>query len=95
MRPDKRPRPGATIPRAFGGFGRRPVGEEMTIARAQRRNGLLLGADLALFMAALGAMSTGFLVVYAVGRLGATDELAAWYTAVVLLAQVVANPGLG
>ncbi|MFN8637029.1 MAG: MFS transporter [Chloroflexota bacterium] len=37
--------------------------------------------------AALGTMSNGFLVVYAVSELGAPDDLAAWYTAALLVAQ--------
>jgi MFS family permease len=45
--------------------------------------------------AALGTMSNGFLVVYAVAELGAPDELAAWYTATLLVAQTVASLGLG
>ena len=83
-----------------------PLGGELRPARPFREElaelPAVLGRDRAfrrflsgLSLAALGTMSTGFLVVYAVGRLGATDELAAWYTAVVLLAQVAANPGLG
>ena len=45
--------------------------------------------------AALGTMSNGFLVVYAVSELGAPDELAAWYTATLLVAQMTASLGLG
>ena len=40
-------------------------------------------------------MSNGFLVVYAVSELGAPDELAAWYTATLLVAQTMASLGLG
>lgn len=50
---------------------------------------------LGLACAALGTMSNGFLVVYAVSELGAPDELAAWYTAVLLVAQTTASLGLG
>jgi MFS family permease len=50
---------------------------------------------LGLACAALGTMSNGFLVVYAVSELGAADELAAWYTAVLLVAQTTASLGLG
>jgi MFS family permease len=50
---------------------------------------------LGLGCAALGTMSNGFLVVYAVSELGAPDELAAWYTAVLLVAQTVASYALG
>ena len=45
--------------------------------------------------AALGTMSNGFLAVYAVTELGAPDELAAWYTATLLVAQTTASLGLG
>lgn len=45
--------------------------------------------------AALGTMSNGFLVVYAVSVLGAPDDLAAWYTAAMLVAQTVASLGFG
>jgi MFS family permease len=48
-----------------------------------------------LSLAALGTMGASFLVVYGVGRLGATDELAGWYTVAVLMAQVFGNLGLG
>lgn len=48
-----------------------------------------------LSLAALGTMSAGFLVIYGVSRLGATDELAGWYTAALLIGQVLANPLLG
>ena len=44
---------------------------------------------------ALGAMGVGFLVVYATTRLGASDELAAWYTAILLVGQMSANLGFG
>jgi DHA2 family multidrug resistance protein-like MFS transporter len=40
-------------------------------------------------------MSNGFLVVYGVSELGAPDDLAAWYTAGLLVAQTVAALGLG
>jgi MFS family permease len=50
---------------------------------------------LGLCCAALGTMSNGFLVVYAVAELGAPDELAAWYTAVLLVAQTTASLALG
>ena len=45
--------------------------------------------------AALGTMSNGFLVVYAVSELGAPDDLAAWYTAALLVSQTVASMVLG
>ncbi|MGE3271076.1 MAG: MFS transporter [Chloroflexota bacterium] len=45
--------------------------------------------------AALGTMSNGFLVVYAVTELGAPDELAAWYTATLLVAQTSGSLILG
>jgi MFS family permease len=45
--------------------------------------------------AALGTMSNGFMVVYAVQELGAPDDLAAWYTAAMLVAQTVASLGFG
>jgi MFS family permease len=45
--------------------------------------------------AALGTMSNGFLVVYGVAELGAPDDLAAWYTAAMLVAQTVASLGFG
>jgi MFS family permease len=44
---------------------------------------------------ALGTMSNGFLVVYAVSELGAADDLAAWYTAAMLVSQTIASLGLG
>jgi len=50
---------------------------------------------LGLACAALGTMGNGFLVVYAVSELGAPDELAAWYTATLLVAQTTASLGLG
>lgn len=50
---------------------------------------------LGLSLAALGTMSNGFLVVYAVNELGAPDELAAWYTATLLVAQTTASLLLG
>lgn len=50
---------------------------------------------LGLSVAALGTMSNGFLVVYAASELGAPDELAAWYTATLLVAQTTASLGLG
>ena len=46
---------------------------------------------LGLSCAALGTMSNGFLVVYAVSELGAPVELAAWYTATLLVAQTTAS----
>src|SRR5688572_20936030 len=50
---------------------------------------------LGLSVAALGTMSNGFLVVYAVNELGAPDEQAAWYTATLLVAQTTASLALG
>ena len=50
---------------------------------------------LGLSVAALGTMSNGFLVVYAVNELGAPDEVAAWYTATLLVAQTTASLALG
>jgi MFS family permease len=41
--------------------------------------------------AAIGTMSNGFLVVYAVSELGAPDDLAAWYTAALLVAQTTTS----
>jgi MFS family permease len=43
----------------------------------------------------LGTMGSTFLVVYAATQLGASDELAAWYTAALLVGQVAANLLLG
>ena len=40
-------------------------------------------------------MSNGFLVVYAVSELGAPVEVAAWYTATLLVAQTTASLALG
>ncbi len=48
-----------------------------------------------LALAALGTMSNGFLAVYAVGELGAPDELVAWFTATLLVAQTTASLGFG
>jgi MFS family permease len=48
-----------------------------------------------LALAALGTMGASFLVVYGVSSLGASDELAGWYTVAVLIAQVVGNLLLG
>jgi len=45
--------------------------------------------------AALGSMSSGFLVVYGVRELGAADELAGWYTAAVFIAQIGASLFMG
>jgi MFS family permease len=50
---------------------------------------------LGLACAALGTMSNGFLVVYAVSELGAPVEVAAWYTATLLVAQTTASLALG
>jgi MFS family permease len=50
---------------------------------------------LGLCCAALAAMSSGFLVVYAVRELGAPDELAGWYTATLFVAQIGASILLG
>ena len=82
--------PGAE-PRPARAFGEELAELPAILGRDRAFRRFLLGLSLA----ALGTMSTGFLVVYAVGRLGATDELAAWYTAVVLVAQVAINPALG
>jgi len=64
--------------------------------------GSVLAADppfsrfvLGIAATALGMMSGGFLVVYASTELGASDELAAWYTAALLLGQTFGNLGLG
>ena len=43
----------------------------------------------------LGTMSDAFLVVYAVSRLGAPDDLAAFYTVTLLVGQVAANVFFG
>ncbi len=45
--------------------------------------------------AALGTMSSGFLVVYGVRELGAPDELAGWYTATLFIVQIGASMMLG
>jgi MFS family permease len=45
--------------------------------------------------AALGTMSNGFLVVYAVSELGAADDLAAWFTAALLVSQTIASLAFG
>jgi MFS family permease len=50
---------------------------------------------LGLACASLGTMSNGFLVVYAVSELGAPVEVAAWYTATLLVAQTTASLALG
>jgi len=50
---------------------------------------------LGLSLAALGTMSNGFLVVYAVNEMGAPDEVAAWYTATLLVAQTTASLLMG
>ena len=44
---------------------------------------------------ALGTMSNGFLAVYAVTELGAPDEVVAWFTATLLIAQTTASLGCG
>jgi MFS family permease len=46
-------------------------------------------------IASLATMSSGFLMVYAVGVLGAPDEMAGWYTATLFIAQMVASVALG
>jgi MFS family permease len=46
-------------------------------------------------IATFGAMGASFLVVYGSARFGASDELAAWYTVALLVAQVVATLPLG
>jgi MFS family permease len=48
-----------------------------------------------LSLAAIGTMSNGFLAVYAVSALGAPDELVAWFTAVLLVAQTTASLAFG
>jgi MFS family permease len=48
-----------------------------------------------LALASFGTMSTGFLMAYAVLNLGASDEIAAWYTVMLLAASVFANSALG
>jgi MFS family permease len=48
-----------------------------------------------LSLAGFSTMMTGFLMAYAVLMLGAGDEMAAWYTAVLLAFSVLANPALG
>jgi MFS family permease len=45
--------------------------------------------------AALGTMSNGFLAVYAVSELGAPDDLVAWFTATLLVAQTAGSLGSG
>jgi MFS family permease len=50
---------------------------------------------LGLCCAALGTMSSGFLVVYGVRELGAPDELAGWYTATLFIVQIGASMALG
>jgi MFS family permease len=50
---------------------------------------------IGLSLASFGTMTTGFLMAYAVLELGASDEMAGWYTAVLLAAAVLANPALG
>jgi MFS family permease len=52
---------------------------------------LLLGLSLGAF----GMMASGFLAVYGVAELGASDELAGWYTASLLIGQVAANLAFG
>jgi len=48
-----------------------------------------------LALVSFGTMSTGFLMAYAVLSLGASDEIAAWYTVMLLAASVLANSALG
>jgi MFS family permease len=50
---------------------------------------------LGLCCAALGTMSSGFLVVYGVRELGAPDEVAGWYTATLFIVQIGASMVLG
>jgi MFS family permease len=48
-----------------------------------------------LALVSFGTMATGFLMAYAVLSLGASDEIAAWYTVMLLAASVLANSALG
>ena len=48
-----------------------------------------------LSLVGFGTMATGFLMAYAVLELGASDEIAAWYTVTLLAASVLANSVLG
>jgi MFS family permease len=50
---------------------------------------------IGLILAGFSTMTTGFLMAYAVLNLGASDEMAAWYTAALLAFSVLANPPLG
>jgi MFS family permease len=50
---------------------------------------------IGLSVAGLGTMTTGFLMAYAVQDLGASDEMAGWYSAALLAFAVFANPALG
>jgi MFS family permease len=50
---------------------------------------------LGLSWQAFGQMGAGFLIVYAVGPLGAADDLAGWYTLVLIVGQTIANLFLG
>jgi MFS family permease len=50
---------------------------------------------VAMALTTLGTMGVSFVAVYGVAGLGATDELAGWYTSAMLLGQVGANLLLG
>lgn len=50
---------------------------------------------IGLCIASLATMSSGFLVVYGVSVLGAPDEIAGWYTAMLFIAQTVASVLMG
>jgi MFS family permease len=75
---------------------KRPLAEQLgelpPIMVTDRRFRRFVGG---LALAALGTMSNGFLAVYAVSELGAPDELVAWFTATLLVAQTAGSLGAG
>lgn len=83
--------PAGAPPRAAAPF-RQHLGE---LGAVLRDDAAFRSYLVGLALAAVGSMATSFLIVYAAQRLGASDELAAWYTVVLLAASVVANPPLG
>jgi MFS family permease len=71
---------------------RQQLGELPLVVRTDRGFRRFL---LGLSCLALGTMGDAFLVVYAVTRLGAPDDLAAFYAVTLLVGQLLANVGLG
>ncbi|HYU19943.1 MAG TPA: MFS transporter [Chloroflexota bacterium] len=70
----------------------RQLGELPTVLAADKPFRRFLGG---MALGALSGMSASFLVVYAAERLGAEDELAAWYTVALLVAEGLGNLGFG